>query len=992
MKQNGYGTRWLWRCAATLLAVVMSLALAVPGAWATEETDTGEQNGRTSAPSSPPGSPQPKPGVEDKSSDFLKPSSGGDGAGGGGQSSSTINGPKITELRVKVTSRTDGSSTNPSISESVFVRPGMDPGGLPVPTVPVRKPDGPNPKVELNTGEKTSAGGIDYKLSGVKVTGGISRYVVVEVDNGWFTIGDVAGVPTSLQAAPNVHTLDASGNFGEILVRPDQQYQYTAFRDGGSGFSPGDLEKYLQSLTFHPGEGRTQTVSVSAMNMPLQASHLKISKGNNGSAQSQRKTQDAYLFNGNGYAFISHKDTHDKLSKFHLSHLGAKFVTLLDQPGRLLTLESQEENSFITKVLGEHNGWIGGVRSTQQAATTNDAEGTFESGNCKGQDWYWVGGPSAGKKFWGGSDASRGAVPGVYANWALDQPSDKSDECYVRHDKSGKWHAANNGGSGVDGFYVEFDNLDKDKIGRVTGTVNIFDVKFQLHNMTSGDSMNRVLEGMFYKATLRPEDGRELDEATVKVTVGDRELGKGEYSFGSNTGTLTIPGKHVTGDIGVTAMAKRIVTLQGPGISTPVTVHVPNGKSLDKDTLDKEIVKAGYSISGYLKDGAPWDFQALVTEDMTLTPQWMLEAPIVTVKPTATRLEERNSKVHLHAEAKHDKVPTVTFTYQWSKDGKEIPGQTGDKLTVTDPGKYTVTVTGTDPATNVSSQATATATVAAPHQRTVTLKGRDGFKSVFTKLTVTNGDRLTRGQLDDKVAQNGYTITKYTKPDGSEWRFGDAVRADLTLQPHYALKAPTVTVTADPPRIGLVGGKSTLNVQVTPPVPGAKISYLWFRDGAPVTDMTESTHQTTQWGMYLVEVTVTDPKTGMSSKSSMSVTIGAPDKHRVTVKEKDGTRVYLTLDVYNGGLVDMAELSRVKKDGHVLDGWVREDGSTFSPGTDKITSSLTISPLWKPVEPAARPKRALTDTGLAVAAPAVAAALLLTAAGALVALRRRRNQ
>ncbi|WP_172144470.1 hypothetical protein [Bifidobacterium panos] len=546
--------------------------------------------------------------------------------------------------------------------------------------------------------------------------------------------------------------------------------------------------------------------------------------------------------------------------------------------------------------------------------------------------------------------------------------------------------------SSVEGFYVEFDKLDNSKIGRVTGTVNIFDVKFQLHNMTSDDSMKRVLEGMLYKTTLRPENGRELDEATVKVTVGGHELDKSKYSFNSNTGTLTIPGKHVTGDIGVTAMAKRIVTLHGPGISTPVTLHVPNGKKLDKDTLDKAIVKTGYSISGYLKDGAPWNFQASVTEDMTLTPQWMLEAPTVTVKPTATRLEERNSKVHLHAEAKHDKVPTVTFRYQWSKDGKEIPGKTDAELTVTDPGTYTVTVTGTDPATNVKSQAEATATVAAPHQRTVTLKGRDGFESVFTKLTVTNGDRLTRGQLDDKVSQSGYTITKYTKSDGSEWRFGDAVRADLTLQPHFQLKAPTVTVTANPPRIALVGGKSTLDVQVTLPVPGAKISYLWFRNGAPVTDMTESTHQTAEWGMYLVEVTVTDPRTGLSSKSSMSVTIGAPDKHRVTVKEKDSAHVYLTLDVYNGGLVDMAELSRVKKDGHVLDGWVREDGSTFSPGTDKITSSLTISPVWKPSEQVARPKRALTDTGLAVAAPAVAAALLLTAAGALVALRRRRNQ
>ncbi len=558
---------------------------------------------------------------------------------------------------------------------------------------------------------------------------------------------------------------------------------------------------------------------------------------------------------------------------------------------------------------------------------------------------------------------------------------------------SGKKPAAKHGNA-TDSCHVGSGKLDDGTIGRVSATVNIFDVTFDLHDVTDDGSINRVLEGMYYATKLTANAGRGLDASTLNVTVGGKPLTLNhDFTFDEATGTLTIPAPKVTGDVRITVKAKRLVTLRNTWDPEPsVTLPVPNGKPLDETSLNeaanKHLMKDGYRLRGYLKDGAKWDLQTPITEDITLNPHWELEAPVVTIKPPTARQEHRNAQVELRAEAKLDKPSNVAFTYQWSKDGMELSGKTDARLTVTDPGTYTVTVTVTDPATNVSSQAKAMAVVAAPHQRTVTLKGRDGFESVLTRFTVANGDKLTRGQLDGKVAQGGYTITKYTKPDGSEWSFGDEVRTDLTLQPHYELKAPTVTVTAKPSKLASVGDKSTLNVRVIPPVPNATITYRWFKDGASITDVTDSTHETTHWGMYLVEVTVTDPRTGMSSKGSTSVSVGAPDKHRVTVKEKDGTHVYLTLDVYNGGTVGAGDLSNVKKDGYVLAGWVKADGSPFKPGKDKITSSLTISPLWKPGEPA-KPKKVLTDTGLAVVAPAVAVALLLTAAGALVVFRRR---
>ena len=69
----------------------------------------------------------------------------------------------------------------------------------------------------------------------------------------------------------------------------------------------------------------------------------------------------------------------------------------------------------------------------------------------------------------------------------------------------------------------------------------------------------------------------------------------------------------------------------------------------------------------------------------------------------------------------------------------------------------------------------------------------------------------------------GYTITGYTKPDGTQWLFETGVREHMTLYPQYQMIMPKVTVSADRPRLESPGDKSTLTAQVTTQVPGATI-------------------------------------------------------------------------------------------------------------------------------------------------------------------------
>ena len=109
-----------------------------------------------------------------------------------------------------------------------------------------------------------------------------------------------------------------------------------------------------------------------------------------------------------------------------------------------------------------------------------------------------------------------------------------------------------------------------------------------------------------------------------------------------------------------------------------------------------EMTSKGYTLDGWTDpDGNKWDMaNDVVTNEMTLTSVWKLNAPEVTIKADKTEAKPGET-ITLTAIASHD-IKGLPCTYVWYKDGKEIKGETGSTLNVTDNGNYSVKIMITD--------------------------------------------------------------------------------------------------------------------------------------------------------------------------------------------------------------------------------------------------------------------------------------------------------
>ncbi len=784
--------------------------------------------------------------------------------------------------------------------------------------------------LDEKTDVKTTDKGVSYKLGKAKVNGKGSKTLTVSVNSGWFTIPNwkVGGVEPAVALNAEEKLLTS------WRLRPstlnNERYRHIEFNVKGQPhktMSAQTIQQFLQGMTLYFTPGEPQTMWVSATYDQLLSHRTTRYDG--------PESYDAHLFNGNAYSFITAFDP-----KFETGYSEAQKTLFLGKPGYLMTIDSEGEHNAIYHALGEGFGWVGGTNAVDQR--TAKANGPTITLGTPGEDWYWVSGPKAGTKFWSNGQS----VPGVYANWAgdrakgSDRPNASSKLCCVRYgwsglapDDGGKWVPLTSKGTHHDaesniirGYYAEFEGFDPRLAGQVTMSAKMVTIGSTLREVSSSNTATSMLSHTQYETKLTTHDGREMDLASVKVTVDGVPLNVTDYSFDKSTGTLTVPAAKVSGNLHVHAAAKRLVRVEDGLTSKHLgTVQVPNNTPVDKTALDRLAgTRSGYRLTGYTtQDGTPWDFSNPVTADLTLKTQHELNAPTVSFFPPDPRLDRTGASVMLYASSQLDGVPGARFTYEWSKNGTPIDGGTGGSLQVSEEGTYMVAVTAMDPNTDRTSHATGTVEVKPPHQWQVTLRGQNGFSWLVKQLTVINGDKLNRDALNGQVALPGYIITGYTKPDGAPWLFETEVREHTTLYPQYQMITPKVTVSADRPRLESPGDKSTLTVGVSTQVPGATFTYRWIKNGKPITDATGQKHQADEPGDYTVEVTVTDPRTGVSAKGTASVTVTASDKYQARAAKKPDA------------------------------------------------------------------KKALVDTGLAVSAPAVALMLMLAIAGTLAALRRR---
>lgn len=81
--------------------------------------------------------------------------------------------------------------------------------------------------------------------------------------------------------------------------------------------------------------------------------------------------------------------------------------------------------------------------------------------------------------------------------------------------------------------------------------------------------------------------------------------------------------------------------------------------------------RAGYTLDGWYDGDAKWDFAAGVTENLTLTAKWTLNAPTVELSASETEVTY-GTEITLTATATH--TANVSYTYEWYNDGIKLDG------------------------------------------------------------------------------------------------------------------------------------------------------------------------------------------------------------------------------------------------------------------------------------------------------------------------------
>ena len=193
--------------------------------------------------------------------------------------------------------------------------------------------------------------------------------------------------------------------------------------------------------------------------------------------------------------------------------------------------------------------------------------------------------------------------------------------------------------------------------------------------------------------------------ATVAISGGtfttkpaDEFLAEGFVPFEDEDGNFTA----------VSEDKVHTVTIEG---SEPVEV-------LDGATVAKPAdptARAGYTFAGWTVDGKAYDFATPVTSDLKIEQSWTLNAPKVTITPSAETLA-KGETVTLTAKAESEAA--VTFTFEWINGAADKAGSAATatstatgSMQVNAAGTYSVKVTATD-ADGLTATATASIDVA----------------------------------------------------------------------------------------------------------------------------------------------------------------------------------------------------------------------------------------------------------------------------------------
>lgn len=296
--------------------------------------------------------------------------------------------------------------------------------------------------------------------------------------------------------------------------------------------------------------------------------------------------------------------------------------------------------------------------------------------------------------------------------------------------------------------------------------------------------------------------GTDLSAASISVTIAHGSTGDRAYTatWTANTYAITYAG------------------MDGAqhGENHPVS------HTYATDTLVPNPTKDGYTFAGWLVNGTGDAVKNLTlsgtgyTADITLTAQWTLDAPTVTITGAPGEPVTYGTNITLTAAVSHA-ASGLTYTYQWYKGDSTtpIPGANQSTLTlktVADSGEYTIKVTASDGSQSKTVESSAVS---------VTITKATPDYTVPSGLTATYGDRLSSIELpndwawDDDSAlvgnagEQSHSAT-FTPTDTANY---DTVKQNITVQVNRAALTPSVASVADKTYDGNTSTTGTIKLE-----------------------------------------------------------------------------------------------------------------------------------------------------------------------------------
>ena len=358
-----------------------------------------------------------------------------------------------------------------------------------------------------------------------------------------------------------------------------------------------------------------------------------------------------------------------------------------------------------------------------------------------------------------------------------------------------------------------------------------------------GDANHNPSEFTAFTVTARPDAP---SVTAVAETIKDKRDGKVtgvnttmEYSTDGGQNWTVCTGTEITGlaaDTTVTVRVKatanaphgteRACTIE-PGEALAVTFDENGGSdvaditglSYNATVTAPTTTRAGYTFAGWYNGDFKWDFdQDTVTADLTLIAKWTLNNPTVTLSADKNNVTYGQN---ITLTATPDHYASVTYTYEWYKNGVKLDGKADRTLTiknVNDSGSYTVKVTATDTDGLTAEKTSESVTVSVDKAYPVTTWPTASditYGQSLSASTLSGGSAVPGsfawkdGSKHPTSGNHSYTVA-FTPDDTANY---NSVEQSVTVQVNKATLTPSVASAADKTYDGNTSTTGTIKLE-----------------------------------------------------------------------------------------------------------------------------------------------------------------------------------